>query len=377
VKQSQTFFIYSIVYTLGCVVSAQPSAASGPAPAATPASAANQHIDAGERGNWVLKRKCVREAQSVNQQLQKDAVAAQKARSKFSTELERIEKKILDFYSEKGFAKGKITALVDELKEDVQKDKDRRIAAAIKKSERDDAPINFYEVQVEAIEKDTKRLLRDFDQFNLDMKSIADLEGSIKERMKTVDKNIKDATDAATQGAKKFDEIWWIIDDQKASDAYYALQGLSDKVAAIKSYLEDTLFNDFKTVTGTLEKQIDQVNKQVDALEQRGLLLIHRSVRLKTREVAPLDEPTTVEESEEQEEAQVRTRPKKAESWWEGLLALPGQWWRSVCSSVEAVGALLWGSSKPPVRARRRRAVEQEPQEEPAVESSPEPGAEK
>ncbi len=315
----------------------------------------------GERGNWVKKRAWIKEAQLANEQIQKDAQAVKKSRTQFFSEFEKIDKKVNDFYGAKGFGRGKLGTLIADLKADAQAEKDRRIAQARKRSESDDAPINFYDVQIEAIEQDVKRLDRDFEQFNLDMKSIAELDTSITDRLKAVDKQIKDASDVAVQSTKKLNEMWWMVDDQKACDAYYVIQGFGDKVASIKKYLDETLFADFKNVIATIEKQIEQVNKQVEALEQRGLVVSHRTLRLSKKEKPDVLETVTQETAEAAEEAPVKRRRKpikKEKSWTELVMEFP----RLVMSSLSqwlwapidwVMG--FWQKPAPAVRARRRR----------------------
>lgn len=297
----------------------------------------------GERGNWVKQRGWLKEAQIANEQLQKDSLAVKKSRAQFLTEFERIDKKINEFYGAKGFSRGKVTTIVADLKTDLQKDKERRLEAARKKSESDDAPINFYDVQHEAIEQDVARFEREFEQFNLDMKSIADLDTSLSERLKTVEKQIKDGTDAAGEGTKKLDEMWWIIDDQKASDAFYVLQGFADKVASIKKYLNETLFSDFKQVAQTIEKQIEQVNKQVESIEQRGLIVSHRASRIVKKEVPDALEVVAQEVSDEMPVA-ARRKPKPSRSWWQVTL----DWLMAPFAYV----AQFWASPVPTVRKR-------------------------
>jgi len=315
--------------TYGCAVLAQPSQAV-----------------IGERGNWVKQRGWLKEAQIVQEQIQKDSLAIKKSRTPFFTEFERVDKKINEFYGAKGLARGKVTTIVAELKADMQKDKERRMEAARKRSESDDAPINFYDVQREAIEQDVARFERDFEQFNLDMKSVADLDVSLSDRLKAVDKQIQDGTDLAVQSSKKLDEMWWIIDDQKAADAFYVIQGIADKVSSIKKYLDDTLFADFKKVTQTIEKQLEQINKQVEAIEQRGLIVSHRSSRVIKKEVPDVLDVVAEEVADEEVVRSRRASRVTAQSWTSYLLGLPGAFISYVAS--------FWQS---PVPKKRRRSL--------------------
>jgi hypothetical protein len=316
----------------------------------------------GERGNWLKKRAWVKEAQAVQEQLLKDSVAVKKSRTQFITAFETIDKKVNEFYSIKGFTRGKLGTLITDIKADIALDTERRIAQAKQRSESDDAPINFYDVQVEAIEQEVKRFERDFEQFNLDMKSIADLDVSLQDRIKTVDKQIKDSANLVSQSSKKLDEMWWIIDDQKAADAFYVIQEFGDKVAAIKKYLEETLFVDFKKVIATLEKQIEQVNKQIERIEERGFIVAHRTQRLKQKEVGDVLAVVSEELTSQNEQAPVKPRRRtasKKQEWYDGWFALPQQMYGYIQEFVSASWSFIssvFGLQKKVVRARRRVA---------------------
>lgn len=340
----QLLSVMGLIVGIGCTASVQPDP-----------------IVIGERGNWLKKRAWVKEAQSVQEQLLKDSVAVKKSRTQFLSEFETIDKKVNEFYSIKGFTRGKLGTLIADIKADIMQDKERRIAQAKKRSESDDTPINFYDVQVEAIEQEVKRFERDFEQFNLDMKSIADLDVSLQDRIKAVDKQIKEASSLSSQSSKKLEEMWWIIDDQKAANAFYEIQEFADKVAAIKKYLEDTLFADFKNVISTLEKQIEQVNKQVERIEERGFIVAHRAHRKKQKEVGDVLAVVSDEVAFQVEQEPVRPRRtiKKKHEWYESFFSFPQQLYGYVQELVSASWLFvtsLFGVQKKVVRARRRIA---------------------
>jgi hypothetical protein len=294
----------------------------------------------GERGNWLKKREWVKQASAVDDQVQKDLIKVQGARAAFMPEFEKIDKKVNEFFGVKGLAKGKMTALVDEIKAEIAAEKERRVLAAKEKSEMDDVPLNYYDVQVEAIEDDIKKLMREIDQFNLDMKAIADLDAALNDRLKVVDKHIKDANVQAEQSAKKLEEMWWLIDDQKARERFYEIQAIADRVSSIKTYLTSTLLGDFKKTATTLEKQIEQVQKEIE----------HRERRLAQKKV--LEERQAQKALEEEEdEAPMPVKKKKKNPWWYSALMTPIEVWTA---AWEWTLSLFGGSKKAP-SARKRR----------------------
>lgn len=315
-----------------------------------PAYAGESEPPVGETGNWVKKRLWVKQAQASNDALQKDVAAIQNSRGQFYEAYQQYESVSNKFYLTKGFVRGKVEQLVSELGTEVQEEKEIRIAKAKSKSEVDDMPLNYYDVQIEAIEDDVKRFERELKQFELDMKAVSDVEDSLTKRLSVLDRHITESTSTAEQGAQKLEEMWWMIDDTKARNAYYEIKGLAERVASIRTYLEETLLEDFKKVGEALKKHVEDVEKQIASLEQRGVIVEHRTERLEQRRIEREKIEKLLAEEREREEAPLRRkRKKKKRQTW-------GSWlWSGVETVLSWVG--LGSSSK---KTRRRRSRRQE-----------------
>lgn len=334
---------------------------------AVPANAASQEPSSevvGVRGNWVKKREWLTQAQAVNEQLQRDVVSCTKSRTTFMTAFGKADAQANEFYERKGIMMGNLEDFIAELHADIKAEKNRRITEAKEKAERDDLPTNYYDVQIEAIEDDVKRFAREVEQFKLDLKGIADLDASLSKRLKVLDERIGEATKLGTQAGEKLEEMWWMIDDLKARDAFYHIQDLADRAASIKSYVSGALLKDFEKVCSTIAQQIEQVQGQLDALEQRGLIVEHRTQRIADKEV----EQMRVQLAEEAERAEQSMRPKRRKRKktysFTSLLYAP---FELALGCVRVVGdAILFpfralgrlvglGGAKPAKRRRRKR----------------------
>lgn len=294
-----------------------------------------QHI--GDSGNWVKKRLWVKQAQASNDSLQKDVTAIQSIRSKFYEVYQSYEAASNQFYLTKGFVRGKVAELVQDMHAEVKDEKDTRIAKAKAKSEEDDMPLNYYDVQIEAIEDDVKRFERELKQFELDMNAISEVDQSLSKRLEVLDKHITESTSLAKQGATTLEEMWWMIDDNKARDAYYEIKGLAERSASIKEYLEGPLLSDLKKVGETLKEHIGHIEEQISSLEQRGIIVEHRAERLEQRRIEREKiEKLLAEEREREEAPRRRKRKKKAAQSW-------GAW---VLGGFSSVGTALWNGTK-------------------------------
>ena len=340
--------------------SAMPAAEEPPAQPATPSLSKPPKRTlspekAGRHGNWAKKRRWLKEALAENEALQKNVSTTQRMRSKFLDAFNGIDKKVNDFYRTRGFSQGTLDALIKDVRDDVTQEKERRIAHAKEKSEEGGVPLNYYDVQIEAIEEDTKKFEKEVTQFKLDVESVKQLDGSLNERLKVLDTHLKEVGSLGGNAQNLTDDIWLMIDDKKARSAYYELKGVGERVTGIKQYVEGALLGDFKKVIGTLDTHLMQVGDEVGKLERRGLVIEHRGERLKNKQRSFLAQRMHDEVGDEEEEAVVekpRRRRRKAPE--QSIM-------QRILSPFRALYDMLFGGSTPKVRKRRRTAERTEP----------------
>lgn len=328
---------------------------------------------AGRSGNWAKKRRWLKEALAVNEALQKDVSATQRSRSKFYDAFNGIDNKVNEFYRTRGFTHGALDALIKDLRGDIAQEKERRIVRAKEKSEEDGIPLNYYDVQIEAIEEDAKKFEKEVAQFKLDVESIGQLDSSLNERLNVLDKHIKDVGKTGTQGQQLTDDIWLMIDDKKARVAYYELKALGEKVTSIKKYIEGALLSDFQKVISTLSTHIMQVGDEVGKLERRGLVIEHRGERLKNKQTSFLAQRMHDEVGEDSEHDEEAVRPRRrrkrqpAPTLIEQALSPFKMIGSLLIKPFQEVYDMLFGAPEPKVctRKRKSRPVEAEPAVEP------------
>lgn len=318
---------------------------------------------AGKTGSWTKKRRWLKDALGVHTTVQADVVSGQKARKTFLDVFAQVDGKVNEFYKARGFAQGRLDTLLKELREDVAQEKERRIAFAKIKSEEEGMPLNYYDVQIEAVEEEAKKFEKDITQLKMDLESIGQLDKSLNERMQVLDKQIKDIAQLGTQAQELIDDIWLMIDDKKARAAFYELKGLADKVAAIKQYIEGPLLSDFRTVVDTLIKHITEIGAQIGQLERRGLIVEHRGDRLRNKQVSFLAQRVHDEAKvtlPEQDASQKR-RKDTAEASGDGFFAVVVATCTTISELIarpfKALYGMIAGKTEPSVKPRKRRTV--------------------
>lgn len=271
------------------------------------------HSTIGTRGNWLKKREWYKQAKAVNQDVQQDVVDAQKQRSVFYDAFAQADKNIDTFYETKGIVQGKLDDMIAGLKKDVERKKRRRIARAKKKAEGEGVPLNFYDVQIEAIEDRMKRFSRDIEQFRLDISSLQELDASLRERLKALDGHLDDAKKQGKKAGAMIEEMLQMLDDKAARTSYYNMKKIAAHVASIREYLQGPLLQDFKSVITKIDEQMALVGKEIAGLERRGLIIEHRMKRMADRKQERRMKKAfrRLEEEEDHDEPTPRRRRKK------------------------------------------------------------------
>jgi len=311
----------------------------------------------GRQGNWVKKREWLKQAQAVNDTAQQDVISIQQARKGFYDSFASVDEKTNAFYRTKGIVQGGLDALFADLQKDIAEEKKRRIGQAKLKSEREGAPVNFYDVQIEAIEDDSKTFERELAQFKIDLKAIAELDASLSERLKVLDKHIKEAGELGRQSRRHNEEIWYIIDDKKAREVYFQLKGVSDRIVAIKTFIQGVFLQDFQGVVGRLQSQIEQVIKEIASLERRGIVIEHRGERLGQIRMRREREKRQLEAQERQhldlDDVPRRRQRRVAKQGWISWALQPFVFVYDVATwPVRKIYQVLFGTS---VRSHRRK----------------------
>ncbi len=264
----------------------------------------------GGQGNWVKKQKWLKESLKLNGKINNLLDKIQKSKTKYQSKFKEIDNELDVFYKEQGLSHGKISELFNSLDQYIEKKKQKEIEIA-QLSEKETGITGEFEIKLDIIEKQIKDKKTDLDQLKLDMKSIEDLDKSIKARLKKVDEQITISIANAEKATELTDEIWSIIDDTKARAKYYQIKNISAKMKAIQNYLQKTLLTDFDNVIKTTQSQINKIKTEIINLEKKEFIIRNRTERIKKISLSKLENQA---KSKTQEK---KTDPKKiiTKSW--------------------------------------------------------------
>ena len=160
------------------------------------------------------------------------------------------------------------------------------------------------------------------------MKSIEDLGKSLSDRIKRVDERIETIQTEVGNGQTIIDDLWDIIDHNKAREKFYELQmTILEKIKTEVSYLQDDLMTDFDSIIQTIRTQIARTEDEIKKVESEGFFIKNRATRINEIKLKELNAKKTTEASAQTAQPQDSTQTAKvatqaASSWLQRLYQL-------------------------------------------------------
>jgi len=266
----------------------------------------------GLQGNWVKKKRWLKEAYAINDKVQDMVVSIQKSRKGFYDQFIQIDQELDNFYKNEGLQEGKTAAVFQGVEDYIEEKRMQRIQ---KTQQEGSGVTGEYEVTLEEIDDDIANLKDQLEQLKLDIKSIGELDQSIKERLDMVDKQINIALELSKKSRDMTNQIWYIIDDKKAGTVFYNLKGqVYQQVKSIQDYVQSVLSNDFSQVLNTTRQRMNAAKTGIQDLEKKGMIIKDRAERIKEIKLSQLDVATETEEIKPVEPAEL---PEP--SWYEKI----------------------------------------------------------
>ncbi len=230
----------------------------------------------GVQGNWLMKKKWLMEAYKINQEIQDIVLSIVEFPKNYTQDLLPVDSQLDEFYKKEGFEQASVASFFSSVSKYLQKQKNEYL------QQKDIGVTSKEEVELEELLDQVLSLIKSVDQLKLDIKSINDLDRSIKDRLKKVDEFTRMAQDESKKADEMFDKIWGIIDDKKARLIFYQLKGDGlEKVRAIKKYITETLYQDFSNFLEFIKEQMEKVTSSVQELESKGVIIKDRAERIK------------------------------------------------------------------------------------------------
>lgn len=321
----------------------------------------------GTQGNWVKKRDWLIKAHETNTEIQERVVQTEQSRKIYIEKYNNINAVLDAYYKQLGMDQGKTGELFDSITRYLEKKKKKEVAALSDQVQELDM-----QAKIELIEDSLRGLRLKLDQLKLDMKSVEDLDRSLVERVKRVDENINTVNEEASKAQVMINELWGIIDHNKARDRYYELRnGSLEKIKNIQTYLSEDLMRDFDAVVETVKTQIVSTQEQIKKLEDEGIFVKDRAQRVKAAKVQDI-------QKKQKEGQAVSSAPKTLNVKKVVVLA----WYQKPYAWLVALGASfyngwLWIKGKimsgPPAKVVQSKA--EKPQQPVAPAAPPGPAA--
>jgi len=235
----------------------------------------------GSQGNWRKKRRWLEEALPINNEVQAALGLLEQASKALNEKYASIQQDLGLFYRSFGFEQGKIALILQDIEKFLEKKKKKEVEELAQAAEEErEVQASLYDDKAEEVEQKSHEQKREFEQLQLDIKSIEDLDASLTERLKKADEQVAVVLNDSAQTRTLIDEMWYIIDDLKARDNFYQIKNIGEKVKNIVNYIQVDLSKDFDEVITRIRTQMDKTKTGITGLEAKGIIIENRTQRV-------------------------------------------------------------------------------------------------
>jgi len=246
----------------------------------------------GVQGNWAKKREWLMKSHEAFSEIQELVNQTEQLRRIFIDKLNDTDRTLDTYYKGLGLSEGKINELFENINAYLEKKRKKDMSAVGASAERQDPEL---QAKIDIIESNIKHYTLQLEQLRLDMKAIEDLGKSLVDRIKRVDERLQTIQQEFTKAQTIINDLWDIIDHNKARDKYYELKiTILETIRNEQQYLQQDLLADFDTVVQTIVAQIGRTESEIKTIEAEGLFIKNRAQRvkeLKLKEAASKNAP--------------------------------------------------------------------------------------
>ena len=250
---------------------------------------------ANPQGNWLFKRIWWERAEERYEKIRTLVDAVWESRTTFFVKRNELDRNILEpFYLNIGIGQGELQVILGELIEFLEKKRDQQNGLTEQEH-------MLYEVIV--TEEDALK------QLQVDIESVTSLDRAIDEALGTLMNQINRVRQYEEQAWQNFREIARILDDTKARELYYMIEGTARNIKNISNYIEQDFLKHFTTLINETTKHITRIQNQIKSLKEKGVSFKRQSELLKVEEQTP----QTDQDDESEEKA---AKPKRPVGWF-------------------------------------------------------------
>lgn len=234
------------------------------------------------QGNWLFKRIWWERAEERYEKIRLLVDSIWESRNTFFYERNQLDRTVLEpFYMNIGIDRGELQAILSEIGDFLEKHHDQEHLSE--------------QEQILASEEETlKQLKRDIDM-------ITSLDQAIDEALGTFMNQINRVRNYEAEAWKNFREIARILNDTRARELYYMIEGAARNIKTISNYLEQEFFTHFHKLVDETKTRVARVQSQMDALKEKGVLFQKQAEQIVQQ---------ITQEEVEQEEEEVKPKPK-------------------------------------------------------------------
>ena len=244
------------------------------------------------QGNWLYKRIWWERAEERYEKIRLLVDAIWESRTIFFVKRNELDRNVLDpFYLNVGIGQGELQVILSELVDFFEKHREKQ--GDLNEQER-----SLYDTI--ATEEEALKQLKQ------DIESIANLDHAIDDALGTLMNQINRVRQYERQAWENFKEIAHILNDTKARELYYMIEGAARNIKNISTYIEQDFFNHFGTLIDEATKHINRVQNQIESLKEKGVSFKHQTELLEQKQ----------EQLEQEEEEEVAPKPKLGWFGW-------------------------------------------------------------
>lgn len=234
----------------------------------------------GFRGNWEKKKKWLIKARNRNNKIQALVSEFEKMWGPFQNTFFELSKEIDLFWKNVGFNEEKFDIFFKKFEDYFEQLKQEKLGSLASKEEEGQALSNEEMELKDKVQTEIDEFSKYYLTFKDDIKLIPSLKLGIEDRLKRLNELIKNAMEAAEEGRKKYEEIWEVIDDQKAEALYIDVKNSWNKVKSIYDYIKEEFNINFNSSVEIINSHLKKAAELIGTLEEKGLIIKNRSERI-------------------------------------------------------------------------------------------------
>jgi hypothetical protein len=249
------------------------------------------------QGNWLFKRIWWERAEDRYEKIRNLVSTIWESRTQFFIKRNELDKEVLNpFYTNTGMTRGELQIILGDIIDLFEKQREQE--GDLTEEERE-------EFEKVAAEQDSLK------QLKMDVDSIANLDSAIDKALEKLMDQINDARNLETQAWKNFKEIAHILNDTKARELYYMIEGAARNIKNISTYLEQSFLTHFDTLIQETKSHIKKVQARMQALKEKGVSFKSQAEQMALQQEQEKQQAEEEEAAEQEEE----NKPKQKTGW--------------------------------------------------------------